>query len=224
MKIKLSQHIVAFIDILGFSSMVKHDCEKAVLSDSFAEKLYDAHMNAKEIKKNNRSLNIIQFSDSIVISLPYSEDNTKLMLNIVSNYQHDLFNKKLLCRGGISYGKHFIEDDFLFSMGLIDAYHIEKEKAKYPRIVVSKDLLNLLSQKNCTSIKNELLIQESDGEYFIDYFGNREKEKIEETVKEIEKKFNHYESSVRAKYEWLINYFTFSFPNSDVNNIPKWTK
>lgn len=65
----LDYSIVAFVDILGFSEMVKSDCENKNGSLKFFEILKDINIKTKEIS----GCNITQFSDSVIFSLPLKE-------------------------------------------------------------------------------------------------------------------------------------------------------
>lgn len=148
--------------------MVKRDCESPPNSNSYIAKLFDIYKNTATIHKNGTDLEIIQFSDSTVFSLPYSKGDFSTFLNIVSTFQYDLLTQGLLCRGGIAYGKHFYSDGFLFSNALIEAYKIEKYFAKYPRVVVSKDVLDLI-YTNFTFEEDAPLIKENDDLIFVDF-------------------------------------------------------
>ncbi|WP_209436738.1 hypothetical protein, partial [Pseudomonas gingeri] len=123
----LTNHFVAFIDLLGFGSMVSHDCESPENSQKYIDKLKETHRKTKELKGEIDGLQLTQFSDSIVLALPYDKRSFREFSTLVSNYQFELLKNGILCRGGISYGMHYYEDDFLFSNGLIHAYNIEKD-------------------------------------------------------------------------------------------------
>lgn len=173
MTTQLKNHFVAFIDLLGFSDMVKHDCENPEHAHKYIDKLKNTHNSTKELKDKIENLQLIQFSDSIVLALPFHKENFSKFSKLVSDYQYSLLSSGILCRGGISYGMHHFEDDFLFSNGLIHAYLIEKDTSKTPRIVVSSDLIDLIYPEK-QDIPRELMIKENDGTYFLNYlFGKR---------------------------------------------------
>lgn len=209
----LSNYFVAFIDLLGFSSMVSHDCENPETAQKYIDKLQNTHIKAKELKNHIDGLQLTQFSDSIVLALPYKKESFVDFAKLVSNYQYELLENGILCRGGISYGMHYYEDDFLFSNGLIHAYKIEKDISINPRIVVSKDLIELLYPSPGTPPRH-LLTKESDGSYFINYFNDREPISTWDCIEKIVPQTLAYSPSIRGKQIWLINYYNHTFPQN----------
>lgn len=209
-----SFYFVTFIDILGFSLMVKNDCE-ANDKNEYLSKLFKIHNNTKRLKRR-KSLKIFQFSDSIIITSPYDKSFFKKYLSIIAKTQIDLFHEGILTRGGISFGKHFEREDFIFSNGLIDAFFLEQKKAINPRIVVSNDLINLI-YPNKLLPRDVPILKENDEEFFLDYFKIGSPDRIKLIL---EKKLNESKSknlSVRNKIDWLINYFNFKFPQSKIH-------
>lgn len=129
----LDYAVVAFVDILGFSDMVRSDCENKNGSLKFFEILKNINLETKEIT----GCSITQFSDSVIFSLPLEEENYVKMIQILSEYQYKLLCNSIICRGAMAYGKHYTKNDFMFSQALIEAYQLECMEAKYPRIIIS---------------------------------------------------------------------------------------
>lgn len=204
-------NFVAFLDLLGFSYMVKHDCESANSID-FLKKLFNSYKITKDLKVTNPSFDLMQFSDSIVFSMPYLKENFLIFIKIISSFQYDLFKQGLTCRGGVAYGKHFSKDGFVFSNGLIEAYKLEMEHAKYPRILVSNDLLDLIY------IESEFheipLLREDDDEVFIDYFDNNDPYEIKRHLEHILDNVPPVTPSLREKRKWMKEYFDFKMDQS----------
>ncbi|QHJ72278.1 hypothetical protein [Planococcus halotolerans] len=212
-----SPYFVAFIDLLGFSDMVKKDLEAPLGTQKYMDKLYRIHKKTLELNKSTLDLQLVQFSDSIVLATKFDKSNFPLFLNIISEYQYNLLQEGILVRGGITYGKHFYNDGFMYSLGLIEAYHLESKVARFPRIIVSKDLIELLyeDQMNLSDLG---LLQEYDGHYFVDYLENGNNETMENLLGFIVEgaKFNN--TSVREKYVWLLDYSHFKFPEIPISN------
>ncbi len=199
-------NFVAFLDILGFSYMVKHDCESANFTE-FLRKLFNAYKITKELDVAGPGFDIMQFSDSIVFSMPYLKENFPTFIKIISCFQYDLFKQELTCRGGVAYGKHFSKDGFVFSNGLIEAYKLEKEDARYPRILVSNDLLDLICNESETH--DIPLLREGDDEVFIDYFGDNDPNEIRGHLEKILENGPSITPSLKEKRRWLMEYFDF---------------
>lgn len=206
-------HFVAFIDLLGFSDMVKHDLEAPNGQEKYVQKLFEIHSSTLALQETGFHVNLIQFSDSIVLSTEYNPRNFDAFLNIIGQYQYNLFCKGILSRGGIAYGKHFFENGFLYSMGLIEAYRIESKIAKYPRIVISTDLFDLIySDQSYTRIAP--IMKENDDLFFIDYL---EHGRIEENCKYLNEILKTAVSpEVKEKHLWLLDYFIEKYPESDL--------
>lgn len=218
----LTNHFVAFIDLLGFSNMVKHDCENPETAQKYIDKLKAIHTKTKDLKNEIDGLQLTQFSDSIVLALPYEKDSFSDFSKLVANYQYELLGSGIICRGGISYGMHHYEDDFLFSSGLIHAYNIEKDISINPRIVVSKDLVDLL-YPDAHNIPQQTLTRESDGAHFINFLGGRNPNECWTHINNIVPENLAPSPSIRGKQIWLINYYNHTFPENIVRTVEKFT-
>ena len=95
----------------------------------------------------------------------------------------------------------------MFSKGLIDAYHLESLLAKYPRIVVSENLLELANPTiDIAALK---VVREEDGVAFVDYLSeNRaeEKSKLVAVAQKIIADSKNGGASVQDKMRWLARY------------------
>lgn len=206
MAVDLKQHYVAFLDVLGFKEMVKSD----IVGDNhqYLSKLFRCHQSAAKIFKDDPNCSITQFSDSIVVSKPYDAASFKWFATRVAFYQRLLLDEELLCRGGIAVDKHFSNGSFTFSAGLIEAYRVESKTARYPRVVISNEVMELVfPEKNNPP---SFLIEEDDGLLFIDYIGltlrTRPKKLADSVQNVVTELLRSKESSVREKGLWLASY------------------
>jgi hypothetical protein len=206
MAVEFKQHFVAFLDVLGFKEMVADD----LMNDTNVHllKLYKCHQGAADIFRDDPTCTITQFSDSIVISKPYDAGSFAGFVQQVANYQRLLLDEELLCRGGIAVNKHFSNNSFTFSAGLIDAYGVESKTARYPRVVISPDVLSLVYADS--AIDSSLLVEEDDGLWFIDYLGltaKKRPKRLSQSVQNIVSELSRSKSaSVREKGLWLASY------------------
>src|SRR5262245_56824982 len=111
----LAHHFVAFLDLLGFSAMVAGEAEHAGDDRSSFLKLRDAHQQTRSRFEKMPGYTLFQFSDSIVLARQFDKHALPEFLGVVADYQRSLLERELLCRGGIAYGKHFVDGSFLFS-------------------------------------------------------------------------------------------------------------
>ena len=169
-KIRYEKRVIAFVDILGFKEIVKNsekdDSKLKIILDSLRFikskekpsewdlKLIDIEEDAQ--KKGVNKFDISKktcctcFSDSIVISIKIEKNNiNELVSTLVANLSFigaKLMIEGILLRGGITFGNLIhTEDGLIMGQALIDAYKLESNVAKYPRILLSKKLLGKLN-------------------------------------------------------------------------------
>lgn len=206
MPVELKQHFVAFLDVLGFSEMVRSD----VNSDDqvFLSKLFRCHQSASQIFRDDPNCSVTQFSDSIVVAKPYNAESFGWFVTRVAEYQRLLLDEQLLCRGGIAVNKHFSNGSFTFSAGLIAAYKVESKSARYPRVVVSPEVLDLVLPDMVSP--PPFLVEEDDGLLFVDYIGatarRRPKKLLGSVNAVVSSLLDSEEPSVREKGLWLASY------------------
>lgn len=222
MSIELKPYIVAFIDLLGFSAMVSHDCETPNGDQKYVESLHEVYTDTKKISNKLKDLQLMQFSDSITLAVPYSKENATSLINIVSDYQYNLLKKGVLCRGGISYGKHYSAEGFVFSKALIDAYEIESRFASAPRIVVSQNLLDLVAPLKTENPIPEVLL-ENDGLSFVHYLKDKDPSESWNAVEAIAPTGLHEKPSIRKKQIWLHQYYNATYPDQIKKDYPRFS-
>jgi len=169
-KVKYQERIVAFVDILGFSSLVgRSEVDSSIIEKidntlKFLKKLEnpigwnldtiaieeDAQKKGVETFEIEDKTSITCFSDSILVSVDISsiglnEAASTLIANLayIGSY---LLTEGILIRGGITTGNLIhLEDGVVFGQGLIDAYRLENSLAIFPRIVLSKKILTQMN-------------------------------------------------------------------------------
>lgn len=138
MEIKYEEKVVAFIDVLGFSNLVFSDKTEPI-TEYYKMVLTDFK---KAASKND--LKFLLISDSIVVHSRLDKQEFMNVIKIICDLQHRLLLKGILIRGGISFGKLFVNDieNIIVGTGLINAYNLE-QKAIYPRIIIDRKFINL---------------------------------------------------------------------------------
>jgi hypothetical protein len=186
---KYEKRVVAFIDILGFKSLLDETVDsKGGDNEERIDNVIEAYQTIKEIWQTDSFSNIATvsttkkvsiFSDSIVVSFKAEEPSE--IFSTLLDIKHlimDLISRKILCRGAISIGKFIHTDDYLFGPALIEAYTLESKAAMYPRVILDRDIIEAgykhspsnLSSSEAKDYVESLLEQDSDGMYYIDYF------------------------------------------------------
>ncbi len=157
----LSEHIVLFLDLLGFSeASIQQDkarqAEILTLVQEIAtwRREFEFHLEVHERGITTQlGPTISTFSDNIVISVPLDglthqqikeEERWKHVLPTMQQLASQIATRALnigfLIRGGLTVGPLFHQDGVVFGKAMVDAYRIESRIANYPRIVISRDL------------------------------------------------------------------------------------
>lgn len=221
-KATYSDNIICFLDLLGYKNKL---LQSKTPSDLFVvnslKQLEDA------IKCSDKVLAIQIFSDSIYIAC--SKNNIDKLLEYVTIFSFRLlidseqihmnehgdcyYDGYQLLRGGITLGKSYFSDKFILGPAIARAYELESEIAKFPRIIIDKNLQTIISKELQHFIKLDC-----DEEYFLDYFAgfdcfrknelNNAKDLLERCNKFLQTKIscNNEECKVIEKYKWFCKY------------------
>ncbi|AZI88491.1 hypothetical protein EH164_16155 [Kosakonia sp. CCTCC M2018092] len=207
---ELKTYFVAYIDILGFKSIVEKE-KNSGFEGNLLNKLHACHLECERIFRLS-GMDLTQFSDSIVISLPYKPEDFVHFATTVSVYQKHLIKEGILCRGGIAINKHFSQASFLFSPALIDAFYVESERAIYPRIVISNDVIDLLYPHGTYP---DIICKEYDGLFFINFLNGETSDSFSQTLSELVNNcLGKADPSIIQKGIWLANYSDWALSTS----------
>lgn len=222
--------IVLFLDILGFSNMVKNSKEEDV-EQIFEILRYINAWNSKDgvndlieakdlvdenyidyatidFKKIKEELKVSYFSDSLVVTLSYSDDefNKKLFLMVraTAYLQTKLAAANYFTRGGIAIGNMFHTGNIFFGPAFLEAYELEN-LANYPRVILSRNI-----EKN-VDFKMPYLKKAEDGIWYIDFlaFAKNTENPTNPYISLIKEKINSNIAKnidnikIRSKYTWL---------------------
>lgn len=162
--------VVGFIDILGFSDIMKSDDEEK--RKKTIQLLYNIHELTNQAKINMQNLglgsiatfdvSVSTFSDNIVFSFPL--DDPELQFHYVHSFMGELFriiintvvdalHIGVLFRGAISIGRMHHNGNVVAGLGLVEAVAKEKN-ADNPMVVIDNKILEF------SSGNNELLIDD----------------------------------------------------------------
>lgn len=214
----LEDYIVAYIDILGFTNIINNDESGQHLKLIF--NIYNqalAHINSTKKIMSIEEIKIKLFSDNILLAIKLNKNYTKeelieklyKLVFILRYFQFDFLLNTYTLRGGITLGKLFINDFFIYGKGLLDSYNMESKLAIFPRIIINETLI-----KNIQHHKSVLLYLEKDFDsfYFVDYLTLLFSGTCNETLSNIRKIIiyltqQNNNEKVKQKYYWLINKF-----------------
>ncbi len=140
------EHYVAFLDILGFKELLKENSCDSVFS-IFSTLRENTHsqmtLNGAKIEAYEYIKHTI-LSDSIVVYIESDIDDAfSTLIDVCKKLQMALASREtpILIRGGIAKGNLFWDEGIIYGSGLVKAYLMESNLAKYPRIVFSGETL-----------------------------------------------------------------------------------
>jgi len=218
--IEYTDRLVAFVDILGFKNLIN---AKDVDVIKIIKKLDDNFGEIEEAYGDDFSLlSVRKFSDCMCVSCELSDEGIRQMLVALAFYQalsSMSFSTLggIFFRGAITIGKHFESSHMIFSKGLVDAYHFEKDRAKYPRILIDDkvdDRIKTVIDPHLRNILCKLVARSPDTVRFLDYLQIT----IDISLEERENVFRLHKKSILSqiaanddrkileKYMWLSDY------------------
>ena len=235
------RRIVCFIDILGFSNLVKDTENNGFRGHSnllnvceALNKLDDLRLTLSE-KLKTKDVRTTQFSDSIVISFPWNEEYNSIVAAIflIKNYQVFLIMQHgVLLRGGITIGDIIHNEKMIVGPAMIDAYTLESKCAINPRIIVDSQVVPLFEKAFDRCRKNKhidthLVNKDEDNRYYIDYFNFSERDRtgssfyyndyLHQLKSLVAENKDNEDARIREKYLWMNNKIMAS-------NLIKWRK
>ena len=143
--------VVSFIDILGFKDMITNRTANEVYN-IYQLFHFQSHKKSQSDFEERSGLSleyeVYSFSDSVV-RIKYVNDNDIAFLvendEILSlgTIQNELFKKGVMIRGGVVRGLIYSEptSNTLYGPALNEAYRLENELAKTPRIILSNQVV-----------------------------------------------------------------------------------
>jgi|TARA_R110001592_G_scaffold97519_1_gene279375 hypothetical protein len=194
---KYEERVVAFIDVLGFKSLLgetvnsdgkdnEEAIDRIISAYNFIREIWDLDKpNNSSERKTSESKQVSIFSDCIVISFKAHDPSEVFwtLLEIKSLIMRLLWGG-MLCRGAVSLGKFIHTPQYLFGPALVEAYLLESKAALYPRVILDRPIIEAGAKHHAihhtSSMEEEYLVslleQDSDGMYFIDYFYKAQEE------------------------------------------------
>jgi len=237
------KYVFAYLDVLGFENIVKNKANLTRLI-SLLESFHESESTEKKGFSKTESgfkvlliPNIMCFSDNIIVSIQADQllDANDYLLSDVEKYDillHSVstmvmkmcilsLEEGMALRGAIGYGDIFIDysKSIIFGPGLIESIRDEQKKAKYPRVIISESLLDILNKsenhKKCNNFPSPIIYDSADKIYHIDYLKmplvNFISKGCTMKIKKIAYYivYNHNSANMKhkKKWKWLINYY-----------------
>lgn len=213
------ERVVAFIDILGFKAHINE-------SENDSKKFSMLKLSLDYLKNQEHIFNpfgvvsqrcVTSFSDSVVVSYPIQ--NPFMIIEDLLHLQLDLASNGFFIRGAIAKGNlhHDYNTKIVFGSAMNEAYDLEQNISKYPRIMLSKNYYKELRRLNSNvDYIESRIVKDSDDVYFLNFlmpdmvYKDAESKKsciisILSFIEEVSEK-NRDRPDVISKMDWLKNY------------------
>ena len=173
--VSYEDRVVAFIDILGWGQAVEDsvrspESRRRLLNVVWALGALSKNDTEEETSENPSFDAATQFSDSVVISIPYSGhlDVMRLVRQITS-YQHTTLMSGFPLRGGIAVGPLYHSGSLVFGPALNEAHQLESKCALYPRVIIAKSLESQIEKAKASFPPHwPFVVKDEDGFYSTD--------------------------------------------------------
>jgi hypothetical protein len=157
---KIRVAMVGFLDLLGFSSRVEsieteEDFEKVAASIVTIQRYFEHRSGDTHVREVHRIMGkrVLAFSDCVVtaVSAETSMVESQGLFDVFGSEIWDIAHSQSSCvmdghflRGGVDFGTWYQKRDLLVSPAMVGAYKLERDRACYPVIGISKSLYRLL--------------------------------------------------------------------------------
>jgi hypothetical protein len=132
----------AFIDILGFRSLVRDLRADSSRFDTLRTLLRKIHSPVNPSKISwHMDFRAQSISDAVAISTIANDTGLIYLFIAIENLAVDLLKEGYLIRGALVKGKLYHDEQMVFGEALIRAYEIESTIVRYPRVMVTRDVM-----------------------------------------------------------------------------------
>jgi hypothetical protein len=137
------ERYVAFVDILGFRNLVqkvaKGDLDAAGLKDLLQIVHERPNPSVRELKEG-ADFRAQSISDAVALSSALIPEGLDYLFYTVGQLATELLQSGIFIRGAITKGKLYHDERMVFGEGLVRAYDIESRIARFPRVVITRDV------------------------------------------------------------------------------------
>lgn len=225
------EYYIAFLDILGFSNLVRtvemSEIHKVFQRIKVAKRIttcWPSDIPQNELYDITKHTKFVFFSDSIVCAIPSSMP--RALECVASNcmlIQHALWTAStpVWVRGAIVKGKMYCNGNEMFGPGIVDAYRLEENLAKNPRIIMTRDTYH---QGTTDTGEDICFISDTeDGLKMVEtlrYFTYPELSVVIGQIKQC--LASETDPRIREKYIWARDYFNSCVqPDSEIEEFKK---
>jgi hypothetical protein len=155
----------AFLDILGFRGLIERLEHGETPFDALKTLLAQVHNPEKGTDKSFYSeFRAQSLSDAVAISTVVNNVGLPQIFHAIETLALDLLSEGFFIRGAIVKGKLYHDDQMIFGAALVSAYELETEVVRYPRVMLTRAVVEDLKGYCEKGLSDEFLnrIRQSD--------------------------------------------------------------
>lgn len=162
--INYKKSYVAFLDVLGFTSLVYSSKKKDKEKIEAYFKTVNTVVNYLKGISAKREIDSIIISDSVILTVPHGQsqhDNVERLRQLcisIGIIQKELALKDVWMRGAISSGDTYFNanKNQIVGPAYIDSYVLEKISAITPRVIIDSKIIGQLGYSSATELIHEI--------------------------------------------------------------------
>jgi len=167
-----SERYCAFIDILGFGGLISDVDREKVSVGEIHRVLSVVHAAPRTQRPQGADLRHQSISDAIALSAAANAAGFDAICTAAEELSRRLLRSGYFARGGLTKGRLYHDYNMVFGPALIEAYRLEREVAKFPRILIPRSVAadGALYAQNGTHWKkyfDERFMKAGDGPFFL---------------------------------------------------------
>lgn len=165
-----NERYCAFVDILGFSDLMRELSSGAITEITIKGLLDSIHRPpdlTTPLLEPYVDLKAQSISDAVAISTVTSEWGLIGLFFALRELSLTLLHKGYFTRGAVCRGPLYHDDGTVFGEALVRAYRLESEIVRFPRIMITKEVVDDARRIGEHSLVFSQIMQAPDGPHFL---------------------------------------------------------
>jgi hypothetical protein len=218
----------AFVDILGFSELIGRLAKGSMTFQELRQLLDTIHSPVfvtHPIKDSD--IRTQSISDALRISAKCNERGLQHVMGVLYELSFKSLANGYFVRGSLVKGRLYHDSKMVFGEAMVRAYLLERDVVRYPRIMISSDVLSDIRASTLQMPAGKLVdfvIKATDGPWYLDILktmydfltleADKKKERMtffNQIADQIQKRFDEASDNPRhfEKVEWFARYWNF---------------
>ena len=176
--INYTERYCAFIDILGFRGLVDALERNKTAPTEIFRVLSAVHTRRQAIRQQEADLKSQSISDGVALSAEANGAGLDAVCTAAEELSRTLLRSGYFARGAITKGRLYHDGSMVFGPAFLEAYRLETQVAKFPRIMVQRSAAEdgpVYSQQGThwREVFDGRFIKAADGPFYLHIFRNQ---------------------------------------------------